>query len=91
MPLAREIDEDLERGLGDAHWTPEGIARIKALVRALADEKVKEIADKAESAASLLEVFAESFEAQGDTASWSLASVMAENIRAALRSREDGS
>jgi len=32
----------------------------------------------------LLEVFAEDFKAAGDTASWSMASVMAEKIRAAL-------
>lgn len=47
-------------------------------------EAFEDVCEQLESSACLLEVLAEGAEARGDTAEWSLASVMAMNARAAL-------
>jgi hypothetical protein len=52
------------------------------------DRRFDAAVDLVESAAALLEVFAESFNAQGDIASWSMADVMARHLRDFLAPKE---
>lgn len=59
---------------------------IAALLDALAsqDATIRQMREALEKNASLLEVIAEDAKNRGDTATWSMASVMAEEVRAAL-------